>query len=137
MTPTLPRNIGARINVQTGIDPANASAGTTNGAAIDRRGFLSCVLHHAAGAATGAPSAQTADAKLQDSADGSGGWADLSGAAAVQLTADDAEDELDIDLSAAKEFIRVVSVVGFTDGTSPAIPVAATVVLGGSDTEPV
>ena len=125
------RNIGAFIKSIIGIDPANASAGTTNGAAIDRDGYNSCVLHGACGAATGSPTAQTVDQKLQDSADGSTGWADLTGAAITQLAADDAEAEVDVDLSSAKQFIRVVSVVAFTAGTSPAIPVASTVVLGG------
>ena len=57
------------------------SSGTTNSSAIDRQGYESCVLFHACGAATGSPSAQTADSKLQDSADGSTSWADISGAA--------------------------------------------------------
>jgi hypothetical protein len=137
------RNIGAYIKASKGINPANTSAGTVNGAAIDRAGigggtlFHSCVLHGACGAATGSPSAQTVDNKLQDSADGSTGWADITGAALTQLTADNGEAEKDVDLSSAKRYIRVVNTVGFTGGTSPAIPVAAEVVLGGSEQLPV
>lgn len=131
-----PRDIGAGIKVVRGIAPADASAGTINGAAIDREGYLSAVLHHTCGAASGSPSAQTVDSKIQDSADGSTGWADYTGGAAAQLTADDAEAEVDIDLSGAKRYIRVVNVVGFTGGTSPAVEVAATVVLGGADVTP-
>jgi hypothetical protein len=147
------RNIGAYIKASKGINPANTSAGTVNGAAIDRAGigggtlFHSCVLHGACGAATGSPSAQTVDNKLQDSADGSTGWADITGAstgwaditgaALTQLTADNGEAEKDVDLSSAKRYIRVVNTVDFTGGTSPAIPVAAEVVLGGSEQLPV
>ncbi len=94
------------------------------------------MLHHACGAASGSPTAQTVATKLQDSADGSTGWADVSGAAATDLTADDTEDEVDIDLSGAKRYVRVVATISFTGGTTPSIPVAATLVLAGKDELP-
>lgn len=131
------RNIGAYVKAAKGINPAASAAATTNGAAIDRRGLLSCVLHAACGAAAGSPTAQTVDAKLQDSADGSTGWADIAGAAVTQLTSNNTETQKDVNLSAAKRFVRVAVVVGFTGGTSPTIPVAATVLLGGADEVPV
>ncbi|HWP59536.1 MAG TPA: hypothetical protein VNL14_16710 [Candidatus Acidoferrales bacterium] len=137
------RDIGAYIKVVKGINPANAAAGTINGAAIDRAGiggknqFMSCVLKISCGAASGGPSAQTVNAKLQDSSDGSSGWADISGAAVTQLTADNGESQVNVDLSAAKRHIRAVVTVGFTGGTSPAIPVAAELILGGAQTLPV
>jgi hypothetical protein len=134
--PAFMRNIGALIKSIKGINPANAAAGTTNGAAIDRAGvqgknfFQSCVLKGACGAATGAPTTQSVNQKLQDSADGSTGWADIAGAAIAALVADNTEAQVDVDLSGAKRFIRVVSLVAFTGGTSPAIPVSAEVILG-------
>lgn len=137
----LQTNIGAYVKNAKGINPANQAAGTINGPAIDRTGYNSCVLHHACGAATGAPSARTVDAKLQHSDASGSGFTDFvpgaagSGAAA-QLVADNTEAEKDIDLTTAKQYIRVVEVVAFTAGTSPAIPVAATVTLGGKDTLP-
>jgi hypothetical protein len=79
---------------------------------------------------------QTVATKLQDSADGSTGWADVSAAAATDLTADDTEDEVDIDLSGAKRYVRAVTTVSFTAGTTPSIPVAATLVLAGKDELP-
>lgn len=130
------RNIGAFIKTVVGIDPDNASAGTINGAAIDRTGFESCVLHLAAGAASGAPTTQAIDAKLQESADGATGWTDIEDAAVTQITADDTDGEVDVDLSGAKQFIRAVVEVAFTGGTTPAIPVAAAVVLGGPQEVP-
>jgi hypothetical protein len=131
------RNVGAYVRARKAINPTNSVAATINGPAIDRRGFLSCVLHHACGAATGAPTSRTVDAKLQESADGSTGWTDIAGASATQLTADNSEAEKDVDLSGAKSFIRVVETVAFVGGTAPAIPVAATLTLGGSDSPPV
>jgi hypothetical protein len=136
MGPALSRNIGAVLRIVKGINPANAAAGTTNGAAIDRAGVggknfsLSCVLKGSRGAVTGAPSVHTVDQKLQDSPDGSAGWVDIAGAAIAQLVADNTEAQVDVDLSGAKRFIRVVNVVAFTGGTSPAVPVASEVILG-------
>lgn len=133
------KDIGALVKNQLGIPPTNAGAAeTVNGAAIDRQGFLSGVLHHACGAAAGTPTGQTVDSKLQDSADGSTDWQDLSPAiAATQLVADDTDAEVDVDLSGARQFIRVVTAVVLTAGTTPTIPVAATVTLGGADETPV
>jgi hypothetical protein len=134
--PAFSRNIGALIKAVKGINPGNFSAGTTNGPAIDRAGaggknlHLSCVLKGACGAASGGPSSQSVNQKLQDSADGSTGWADIAGAAIAALVADNTEAQVDVDLSGAKRFIRVVSVVAFTGGTSPAIPSSAEVILG-------
>lgn len=137
----IPTNIGAYVKTVKGINPANAAAGAINGPAIDRQGILSCELWHACGAATGSPSARTVDSKLQDSADGSTGWADYNpdgagSGTAAQLTADNTEARKEINLAAAKRYIRTVETVAFTGGTSPAIPVAAGVVLGGADQLP-
>ena len=133
------RDIGSIVKVQKGNDPANASAGTRNGAAIDRLSLgnpLSCVLHGTCGAATGTPSAQSVDLKLQDSADGSTGWADIVGAAITQLVANSTESEIDVDLSSTKRYLRTVEVVAFTGGTSPAIPVAQSISFGGQNKLP-
>ena len=136
MIPTM-RNIGAYVKSVLGISPTNsAAAATTNGAAINRQGYLSCVLHAACGAAAGSPTTQPVDAKLQESADGSTAWADITGAAVTQLAADDAESQVDVDLSGAKQYIRAVVVTALTGGSTPTIPVAATVTLGGADELP-
>lgn len=131
------RNIGAYIAATKGIKTQAAAAGTVNGAAIDRVGRYSCVLQGSCGDATGSPSAQSVTHKLQHSADGSTGWADLDNAALTAFTANDSAGEVDVDLSGALRYIRAVAVVAFTAGTTPAIPVASTVVLGGSDTLPI
>lgn len=130
-------NAGDYVKLQKAIDPEDSAAATITGGPIDRTGFNSCILHAAAGAASGAPSAQTVDAKIQDSATSGGSFVDFPGAAIATITADDSDAEVDVDLSGAKAFIKVVVVVGFTGGTTPAIPVASTLALGGSEVEPV
>jgi len=126
------RDVGKFLKTVAGINPTNSTGGTINGSAIDRTGFESCVLHAAAGAATGAPTAQSVTAKLQESADGSTGWADITGAAITAITADNGAAEVDVDLSGVKQYIRVVVTVSLTGGTTPAIPVASAVALGGA-----
>ena len=132
------RDVGAYIKAAIGSIPLSSLGGAAvNGPAINRLGFDSCVLHTAGGSATGSPTAQTLDAKLQDSADGSTLWADLVPAAAItQITADDSEAQVDVDLSGVKKFIRVVQTVVLTAGTSPEWPVSSIVILGGASQVP-
>lgn len=131
-----PRNIGGILTAKIGNVPLSNAAGTRNGSAIDRQGFMSAVLVAKCGAATGSPSAQSVDVKLQDSEDGSTGWADLTGAAVATLDADNSIARVAVDLSGAKRYVRAVEVVAFTAGTSPEIPSDSTVILGGADDNP-
>ena len=132
--------IGSYILVKAGTVPAAQAAATRDGTAIDRLGYSSCVLFAQSGAVSGAPSTQTMDAKLQDSEDGSTGWADYTpptGTAAVtQITAASSVSEKDVDLAGAKRYIRVRETVAFTAGTSPTLGAATQVVLGGAVVKP-
>lgn len=135
-------NIGAFIKPEKGTVPAAVAAGTRNGAAILRKGFGSCVLVGETGAVTGAPSAQNLAVKLQDSADGvtfadyvpPGGVA--ADAAITTITAANTQARKDIDLSAARDYIRTVETASFTGGTSPTIGASSRLVLGGADSLP-
>lgn len=136
-------NVGAYIkadktsdNTQLGNVPVAAAAGTRNGPAVDRRGYASCLLYCAAGAVAGSPSTQTLDAKIQDSADGSTGWADVSGAAVTQITAANKMQVKAVSLSAVKRYIRVVEVAAFSGGSTPTIGATSGVILGGADVLP-
>jgi hypothetical protein len=143
MTSVPATDIGAAVKVVQSVPNVNAGA-TLNGAAIDRmlttggnEGYYSCVLTGGCGAATGTPTTQTYDVKLQDSADGSTGWADFTdedgNGAITQITADDTNGTTgNVNLKSAKGFIRFVEIVAFTGGTSPDIPHACNVVLGGA-----
>ncbi|MDB4896886.1 MAG: hypothetical protein JWN15_3148, partial [Firmicutes bacterium] len=104
---TYPTHFAEGAKSVSGYAPQAASAGAIAGAAIDRFGYQSCVLLAKAGAATGTPTTQTFDAKLQDSADGTTGWADLVGAATTQITAANGEQHKNVDLTGARRYIRV------------------------------
>ena len=130
-------NIGSYVVPVTGIFPESASAGIINGSSIDRVVHNmpnSCVLHQLVGAESGAPTAVSVQTKLQHSPDNST-WGDYAVNATVQetavLSASGSENTANIDLSSAYRYIRPVMTVAFTDGSSPAILVAADIVLGG------
>ena len=133
---------GPELKNQVGTPPAASSAGAVNGTGIDRLGANFAILEAVTGAATGTPSTQTLDVKLQHSdAVGSGfvdfapGGVALAGAVA-QITAINARKRKQIDLRGAKRYIRVVSTVAFTGGTTPTLANYAGVQLGGFDILP-
>lgn len=128
-------NIGALLKGVTGVAPAANAAGAVNGAAINRQGYGACALVLMTGLDTGSPSARSATAKLQESADGSTGWTDVAGAS-VALTAVSSVAKLDVNLAGVKQFIRVVNTTAFTAGTSPTLFSASSVILGGADKLP-
>ncbi|MDE3038767.1 MAG: hypothetical protein KGJ21_10010 [Pseudomonadota bacterium] len=137
MNSSFQHNIGSYVVPVTGIFPESASAGTINGASIDRVAHnmpQSCVLHQVTGAETGAPTAASVLTKLQHSPDNST-WSDYQINSTVQetaaLTAANSENTASIDLGGAYRYIRPVMIVSFTGGTSPAILAAADIILGG------
>jgi len=131
-------DIGAKIRAVAGIVPTNAGAtATINGAAVNRLGFLSGVLRVDCGAAVGAPTAISVTGRLQHSPDGVAGWVDVPGASIPALTAVNTGAEANVSFSPLHNFIRAVVVVTLTGGTTPTLPVSATLVLGGAVVLPV
>lgn len=65
----------------------------------------------------------TLDSKLQDSADNSTGWADISGATAAQRVATGV-DKIDCDVQASRRYVRYVGTIA---GTSPSFLTGVTV----------
>jgi len=135
------RNIGALLSVVTSVEPQSSAAATINGTGIDRQAHSMagcCVLHQAAGAVGGTPTTTSVVTKLQDSPDNSTfsdykpDWVNVATNAA--LTAANTENSLSVDLTAANRYIRAVTTVAFTGGTSPTALVAADVVLSGENT---
>jgi hypothetical protein len=128
-------DIGAYVKTAVGLKPINSAASATNkGDAIDRLGFNSAVMAAAVGAAAGGPSARSAIFKVQQSdTTTDGDFVDVSGAALAAMTADNASGYLDLNIQGLKRYIRVVCTVALTGGTTPTIPVAATIILGGGD----
>lgn len=95
--------------------PTAARNSTANGSAVDvraRRGVGALVLDSAAGTGT----TPTLDVKIQDSDDGSTGWADVSGAAFAQVVAAASRQMIAFDVDACRGHIRAVSTIG---GTTP------------------
>lgn len=131
-------DIGAYLKQEVGLKPTNSAASATNsGAAIDRLGYDSGVLHAMIGAAAGGPSARAATWKIQESDTTTGAdFVDVPGAALATMTADNAAGYIDLNLQGRKRYIRAVCTVALTGGSTPALPVAATITLGGGDSLP-
>lgn len=92
-----------------------ASTATLTGAAVDVRdveGDLMMVQD--VGAVSG--TAPTLDGKIQDSDDGSTGWADVGGAAFTQVTAANTALKIAVSANACKRYIRYVGTIA---GTTP------------------
>ncbi|RKH34928.1 hypothetical protein D7Y13_01475 [Corallococcus praedator] len=136
--------IGAFIAARLGSSPAATPAGTRQGTGYDRLVLgESCVLVAATGAVTGSPTAQGYEVTLQHSSDNGedDAWTDYvpagSGSASVQLAAANAFAEKDVDLGAAKQFVRVLEATTLTGGTAPSLHVCSFIVFGGAMTLPV
>jgi hypothetical protein len=133
-SPNQLHSIGDYVIALQAIPPQSSVAATINGNTIDRlpRNYpLSCVIHEAIGAISGAPSATGVSTKIQQSPDGST-WSDYaSTGSGPALTAANTDTGVPVDLSSAMRFVRVVMTVAFTGGTTPAALVAADLIIGG------
>lgn len=133
-------DIGAYVlctNSSISIQETDASV-DINGTSVDGARYGSCVVVAQAGAASGAPSAQSLVFQVQESSDDST-WTSVSGQT-LTVDADNEILELDIDLRERQRYIRVIldaSESSFTGGSTPANDIAAHVVLGGKDELPV
>ncbi|MGA0208264.1 MAG: hypothetical protein ACO3LT_10805 [Ilumatobacteraceae bacterium] len=93
---------------------------TVTGTAVDiRQYFGKLELFQAVGTVSG--TSPTLDGKIQDSADGSTGWGDVSGATFTQVTASDDEQSITISADSSKGYIRYVGTIA---GTSPSFDLA-------------
>lgn len=121
------------VKVLTSVTPRAAVAGAINGTAIDTEGYSDAVAIVTVGATTGTPDSFTVAAKVQESADGSTGWTDVTGAAIATVTAASKTGEIAVPIAsraAAARYIRVVVTPAFVNGSTPAVGVGAIVVLG-------
>lgn len=123
----------------TGVAPVSSTGGAITGSAIDTQGYGDGMVIVQVGGTTGTPTSFTVDAKVQESADGSTGWADISGDALVQVTSANKTGEIKVALgsrSASKRYIRVIVTPALTGGTTPTVGVGAVVVLGNPEVSP-
>jgi len=124
------------VKIVPSVRPNTVAAGAVNGEAVDTRGFGDAVAIVGVGSTTGTPDSFTVNAKVQESADGSTGWTDISGAAIVAVTAADKNGEIAVSISkrvASLRYIRLVVTPAFVAGTSPKVGVTGTIVLGNPD----
>lgn len=103
---------------------AEARTASADGAAVDVRALYArglAVLQTA-----NASAGDTMDVRLQDSPDGSTGWADVPGGAFAQITpANGGTYKLSVDLDSVDAFVRARVVIA---GTSPSIVCALSLV---------
>lgn len=101
---------------QAEVLPAARRTASANGSAVDMQDFIGRVAFILMTSAGGGTS-PTLDVKLQDSADGSSGWADISGATYTQVTdSADATESIGVKIDEVKRYVRAVATIG---GTSP------------------
>jgi hypothetical protein len=111
-----------------------------DGAAVPLSGqgfdYRSGVLAVGVGAATGTPTSFSVAADIEDSPDGSTGWAPVSGVSITPITANNGQSSVKFIAAGMRGYIRAQVTPTFVGGSSPAIPITATIVLGGTCEEP-
>ena len=115
--------------------PATRTA-NANGSAVDTQGYGSAVLTVSAGDIDTASGDETYAFTVEESADGSTGWAAISGAS-VSVIADNDVKLIRLEglnTGSRKRYLRAVLTVG---GTTPSIPVSAVFALSRPYNEPV
>lgn len=127
------RSVYDAIKVLFSFRPQAATA-TANGGNVDTLGYNSAAFSLEVGAVSG--TSPTLDVKIQESADGSTGWADVSGAAFTQVTAANNSQILRVDGlgTSRKRYLRAVATIA---GTSPSFTLSCVALLGRAYQEPV
>ena len=120
--PSIARAPALLTPLASGITAAANINTTTTGAAVDCDGMAGTVIFTQQSGTVGGTT-PTLDGKVQDSADGSTGWADVSGATATQVTASSNVQNIVVDRSATKRYLRYVATVA---GTSPTFALQVT-----------
>lgn len=109
--------------------PEGEVSSTVTGSAVDIRGFIGNIkVTQDVGTATG--TSETLDGKIQDSADGSTGWADVTGATFTQVTDSDDVQSISVETRATKRYIRYVGTIA---GSTPTFDLGVSLV-GYTDT---
>lgn len=120
------RSVYDNIKALFSLRPQAATA-TTNGSAVDTFGYNSAAVTLEVGAVSG--TSPTLDVKIQESADGSTGWADVSGATFTQVTAANNSQIIRVEGlgTSRKRYLRAVATIA---GTSPSFTLAVELLLG-------
>jgi len=108
---------------------------TVTGAAVDTMGYNDAMITLEVGTVSG--TTPTLDGKIQESADGSTGWADITGATFTQVTASNSTQKIRLNglgVGSRKRYIRFVGTIA---GTTPSFALAANALLGNAFRKPV
>ncbi len=129
--------LNIRAHIQSDCSAFSGAANSTvTGNAVQRVGasfrYDSGQLVVATGAATGSPTGISVAGKIQDSADGSTGWADVPGTAITAIVAQNSQTSINFIARGCQAYVRAVVTPAFTGGTSPALPIVGVLVLGGN-----
>lgn len=111
---------------QTSVSAIAARTSTVTTSAVDVRAYKGgLIVQQLVGVVSG--TSPTLNGKIQTSADGSTGWADITGATFTQVTASDSFQKIGFDTRQTSGYIRFVGTIA---GTSPSFTMG--VVLLGS-----
>lgn len=134
------RDLGGETKQVIAIAPIDTTAATLTGVSIDRRGFADAVFSFQRGEDSGSPDDFSYTGKIQESDTTSNAdFSDVSGAAITTLTQDsevNAISNLRVDLRDLKRYVRAVSVISFTNGSTPKLAVSVLCTLGVADVIP-
>lgn len=123
------RNIGQVVKTLTALRPQSDTGGSAvNGADISRRNYRHATFLIHTGAISGTPSASTVTVNIQHAAVTST-YSNVSGATGT-ITAANTDLELNVDCEGLNQYVRVTQTTGFTGGSSPAVLIGSTCVLG-------
>ena len=122
---------------KVGIEPIADTGTAITGPWMDRKANESILMKGYTGLATGSPTGQTTDFKLQDADDiAGGGVADVAGEVLTQIVADSGDEKKDVDARGIRQFVRMVCTTVLTAGTSPTLPVAGFLIFGNAKETP-
>jgi hypothetical protein len=126
------------VDAESSVRPALISGSSAvNGVGVDKLGFDDAMAIIATGAAAGTPDSFSLAVKVQESADNSTGWADVTGATAT-ITAVNTVARVKVpDMLNRKRYLRIVVTPTFVGGTSPSVGVSANFALSRKTDEPV
>jgi len=128
------RHTNENVLVKTTLAPITKTTGAATSTAVDTLGYGDGVAVISVGAATGAPDSFAVNAKLQESVDAAfTSPVDIAGAAITAITTAGKTAEIPFtrqQRAASLRYIRALVTPTFVGGSSPAIGIGATIVLG-------
>jgi len=120
--PSIARAAALLTPLASGVTAAATVSSTVTGAAVDCDGMAGSVIFTQQVGTVGGTT-PTLDGKVQESADGSTGWTDVAGATATTVSASTSNQNIVVDRSATKRFLRYIGTIA---GTSPTFALQVT-----------